>query len=257
MSSRAAALAWPSLQMVRGACDEFVELRRERDIRGEVRIIAACASIGRYSVLVLIHCRVRGRHKKGASASARRSREFQKSQHLIRLAQRFKQPIVVCVVDPPVSGKDATTRWYEPFESPKHLLSQWSLDVPVVLLMSASKVSCGIFGVWLPDKSLALTYTKFVLESGKQNRQRRCEVEAKRLVTSGILDGTIAAPADLTVPQMKLVQHRLRNALIQLLDEVAECSPKELMARRQNKFQRVETMVVNLRDNRKCGLAPR
>ena len=248
--SRAAPLAWPSLEIVRRACDEFVELRRERGKGGEIKVIAACATIGRYSVLVLIHCRAGGGQKKCTiEAARRRSMEFRKSQHLIQLARRFKQPIVVCVVDPPVSGKASTARWYEPFEVPKHLLSQWTLDVPVVLLVLASKVSCGIFGVWLPDKSVALAHTKFLVEPGKQSRHRSCEVEAKQLVHSGILDGTIAASPHSTAPQMKLMQHRLRNALIQLLDEVAECSPQELMARRQNKLERVEAMAANLSDN--------
>src|SRR5690242_7526048 len=184
-TSRAAPLAWPSLQIVREVCDEFVELRRDRGRDGEIRVVTACATIGRYSVLALIHCRAGGHQKKCTiEAARRRSMEFRKSQHLIRLAQRFKQPIVVCVVDPPVSSKAATARWYEPFEVSKHLLSQWTLDVPVVLLVLASKVSCGIFGVWLPDKSVALAHTKFLMEPGKQSRHRCCEVEAKQLVHS-------------------------------------------------------------------------
>ena len=129
--------AWPGLHVVRQACDEFVELRREPTGGSGPSLLAASAIIGRHTVFILIQncCGESGKGKpKDISPRSIASRKF---THLIRLAKRFDKPVLVCVVDPPRSFKGKRVPPHPTSQFPDHVLSQWLLDVPIILLVSA------------------------------------------------------------------------------------------------------------------------
>lgn len=124
-----------------------------------------------------------GRRAKSCSLESahRRADEFRKTQHLVQLAQKFKQPVLVCFIDPQGSHGVATIDWDEGLDFSKHLLSQWLLRVPIILLMLTAKTSGTIFDAWLADKSLALDKTRYVLALQNQEVNRRFEVDTKTL----------------------------------------------------------------------------
>jgi acetyl-CoA carboxylase alpha subunit len=237
LAVKSSALSWPSVHAMRQACDGFIELRQDVDGHRPA-LIAAAAVIGRHPVFVLIH----GWHSKAEKRSKQdrhRSMPSRKSQHVLRLAQRFGRPIVVCVADPPGSEKAGAAIQRRAAASALHVMSQWKLDVPVILVISAAKVPLGIFGVWLADRCLSLAHSKFVLE-----RPRRSEIEAKELVRCNILNGTFVAPASVTLSQAKTASYKLRHALIRLLDDVIGLSPAELTSLRKERLASIENLLM-------------
>lgn len=237
----------PTAEFVRLACDEFIELRREHVNIGKNRLIGGFATIGRHSVLIMIHGDNGRRGKNRTPESARgRASGFRNAEHLMQLAHKFRQPIIVCFLDSALPSGLIPAEPHEALGLPKHILSQWNLDVPIVLVILTSKSAYDIFGLWLADKSLALDLTRFVWALQDQGRNRRFAVDAKTLVCNGIIDRTISASPNLAGLTRKTIPSRLRNALIQMLDEVAGDSPEELRARRRERLARVEAMVVNM-----------
>jgi acetyl-CoA carboxylase alpha subunit len=246
-----AASSVPTAESVRQACDEFIEIRREHVNFGKNRLVGGFATIGRHSALILIHGENGRRGKSRIPKSVRgRASGFLKADHLIQLAHKFKKPIVVCFVAPASSSGLIPAEPHEALGLPKHILSQWYLDVPIVLVILTSKSAYDIFGVWLADKSLALDQTRFILALQDQGRNRRFEVDAKTLARGGIIDKTISVSRNFSGPTTRAIPSRLRNALIQMLDEVAGDSPEDLKARRLERLARVEAMVANM-----CGRA--
>jgi acetyl-CoA carboxylase alpha subunit len=244
----------PSLltsQLVQQICDEFIELRRQRANFGKDRLIGGFATIGRYSVLILVHGENGRRGKNRIPESARgRASGFRKADHLMQLAYKFRKPIVVCFVAPPSSSRTIAAESREDLCLPKHILSQWYLDVPIILVILTSKSAYDIFGVWLADKAIALEQAQFVMSIPGQGKQRRINVRAEELLRGGVIDKTIPASSKSTRHSQAVMLYRLRAVLIQMLDEVAGGSLKELRARRQERLARLEAMVANV-----CGRA--
>lgn len=248
---RKVASSLPTAQFVRQACDEFIEIRREHVNFGKNRFIGGFATIGRHSAVVLIHGENGRRGKTLIPESARgRARGFRKANHLMQLAHKFRKPIIVCFVAPASSSGLIPAEPHEVLGLPKHILSQWCLDVPIILVILTSKSAYDIFIVWLADKILALDQTRFVLALQEQGRNPRFKVDAKTLVHSGIIDRAISVSSNFAGLKGKVIPSRLRNALIQMLDEVAGDSLEDLRARRQARLARVEAMVANM-----CGRA--
>jgi acetyl-CoA carboxylase alpha subunit len=171
---------------------------------------------------------------------------LRKAQHLVRLAHKFKLPILVCVVDPPGSSGAIATDWSGGLQLPKHLLAQWLLDAPILLAVLTKRSSFGVFGVWLADKTVALDQTSFALAIHGQRRSGCLEVDMAKLNHGGIIDGTISALAPPAGTIKKARPSWLKQVLIQMLDEVARSSPKQLRADRLKRLARVEGVVARL-----------
>ena len=122
----------------------------------------------------------------------------------MQLAHKFKKPIVVCFVAPASSSGLILAERNEALGLPKHIFSQWCLDVPIVIVILTSKSTYDFFGLWLAEKSLALDQTRFVLALQCQGRNRRFSVDAMKLVHSGIIDKTIAVSPNYADPTKKV-----------------------------------------------------
>ena len=232
--------SWADVRLLREACDAFLELRREPSSRA-TSLVVATAMIGRHPVVLLVQRWGVATGKRGKKEVGRWSIQSRKSQHLLRLAKRFKRPIVVCVVDPPSTAMSAALR--RDVASPIHLFSQWVLDVPVILLVTAARVSFGVFGTWLADRSISLAQTKFILDRPEQSGRPGPEIEAKELLRHKILDDIIPAPTGGTRSQGKLASHKVRHLLMHLLDDVIKLTPMELKSIRKERLARAESLV--------------
>ena len=240
---------WPGLHMILQACDEFMELRRERGSSGTHRLVAGCATIGGHRILVLIHCQSAGGEKLRTVKSAqRRASEFRKCRHVIDLARKFKQPLLVCIVDPPAPSGRAAAGWHDVLELPEHLLSQWLLDVPIVLAVLTKRSSCNLFGSWLADQSLALEGSQFVFLARNRESNHRYRLDAERLVRDRIIDKTVPGRLNPASPVGTVMSYRLKRMLGQILGEVQRIAPDELRVRREQKLARIEAMVASM-----CG----
>jgi acetyl-CoA carboxylase alpha subunit len=243
VASKSSAFSWPKFLAIRQACDQFIELRQGPAESHRPMLVTAAAVIGHHSVFVLIHDWNGKTGRRGTiKEERRRSLQSRKSQHVLRLAQRFGRPVVVCVVDAPGSSKAGPATSKRLSASPLHLMSQWRLGVPVILFVSAAKVSFGIFGMWLADRCVSLEHSRFVLESPD-----RTEIESEVLVRCHLLDGTMTASAGGTTSAAKTVSVKLRHMLTSLLDDVVRSSQADRWAKRKERVARLENYLMRPR----------
>ena len=234
-------------QFMRQVCDDFIELRRERVSFGKNRVIGGFATIGKYSAIGLIHCQDgHGRKVRIQEPDSGRVNGFRNVQRLMQLAHKFRRPVVVCFADSSPSSGTAITKLHEALGLPRHILSQWYLDVPIILVVLTSKSAYDIFGIWLADKAIALEQTQFVMTLHDRGKNRRILMSTEELVRGRIIDKAIAVPSNLACHSQAVMPYRLRGALIQMLDEISHVSPSELMVRRQAKVARVKAIAVDV-----------
>jgi acetyl-CoA carboxylase carboxyl transferase subunit alpha len=235
--------------LMRQVCDDFIELRRARFSFGRNRVIGGFARIGHYSVVILIYGENGYRGKSCTAGSVcGRADGFRKFQYLMQLAHKFSRPVVVYFADPTSSSGTAITELHEVLGLPKHLLSQWYLEVPIILVVLTSKSAYDIFGIWLADKTIALEQARFMMTLPDRGKNHRIIVSTEELVRGGVIDKAIPAPSNPARHSQALMSYRLRGALTRMLDEVSHVSPRDLSLRRQAKFARVEAIAVDL-----CG----
>jgi acetyl-CoA carboxylase alpha subunit len=164
----------------------------------------------------------------------------------MQLAHKFSRPVVVCFADPTSSSGTAITEFHEALGLPKHILSQWYLEVPIILVVLISKSPYDIFGIWLADKAIALEQARFMMTLPDRGKNRRIVVSTEELVRGGIIEKAIPAPSNLAHHSQSVLSYRLRGALTQVLDEVAYLSAGELIIHRRAKLARVEAVPVKL-----------
>ena len=234
-------------QFILQACDEFIELRREKVSFEKNRVIGGFATIGRYSVLVLIYCQNGiGRKRRVQGSDRERANGFRKVQRLMQLAQKFKHPIVVCCASSTSSTGTVIAESHESLGFPRHILSQWYLEAPIILAVLGRRSSGDIFGTWLADKILALEQTQFVVNISDQGKNSCRHVGASKLLRDGIIDKTILVPLNRGPHSQAVMPYRLRSALIQMLDDVFYLSSRELIIRRRAKIALVEAFATKL-----------
>jgi acetyl-CoA carboxylase alpha subunit len=172
---------------------------------------------------------------------------YAKIQHLFRLARKFQHPIVV-FVGGPSSLPDITRRKTQPeeaFRFASHVHSQWSLDVPIILVVLSRKISGNIFGAWLADRVLAFEDTSFSLAMVDHRETHLVQMDARALRGRGIIDGTLVASdcdghgSPVAIPKPR----QLRAALSALLEGLACLSSRELLFRRREKVEQVATFT--------------
>jgi acetyl-CoA carboxylase alpha subunit len=237
----------PTTQLLRQICDEFCELRQQKFNCGNDRFMCGFAAIGGRSVLMLTHVRNTRRGKgRAVERTHDRAGGYRKAGHLIQLAKKFGQPIVICLVAPSPSSEAIGAESREVLGLPKHILSQWQLKVPILLLVLTTRSSCAIFGSWLADKIIALEQTQFLMTTSDQRRRRRIHVSAKEMLRWGVIDKTIPVSPKSARHHQAIMSYRMRAVLSEMLDEVSYLSPTELMVHRRAKLARVEAMSVKL-----------
>jgi len=235
---------------MRRVFDDFIEIRRNVTSFGKNRVIDGLVKIGHHSVLVLIHCQVgHGRKTRIQEPNRGRVNGFRKVQRVMQLAHKFSRPVVVCYTDPTSLSCTAITELHEALGLSKHILSQWYLKVPIILVVLTTKIPIDIFNIWLADKVIILEDAQFVMNIPERGKNRRIIVNTEVLMRGGFIDKTIPAPSNLPSHSQAVISYRLGGALTQMLDEVSHVSPRELIVHRRVKLAQVEAMILKL-----CGL---
>jgi acetyl-CoA carboxylase alpha subunit len=235
------------VDLVRRACDNFVEFRQGKAFCREAEVKIGCAMIGGQTIAVLMIFREDVSCK---SESPRREPNrlsgYSKIQHLFELAQKFQHPIVV------FAGTHAllsdVERVIEPNEAlrfAEHILSQSQRQVPMILVVLTRRASGDLFGAWLADKVLTLEESCLVWPITDSWPKRLPQLRASYLLQQGIIDGIIGGPVwNRQGSSVAMAGPRqLRIALEAMLEKLLCLSPQELQTRRNQKMQRISALA--------------
>src|ERR1700742_3840831 len=189
--------------------DDFVELHGDRGFRDDPAIVGGLAQFDELEVLVLGH--QKGRNTKEnvhRNFGMARPEGYRKATRLMRLASRFKRPIL-CFIDTPGAypGLGAEERGQAEAIA-KALQVMASLECPMISIVIGEGGSGGALALGVADRILMLEYSIYSVISPEGcasilwKDQKKVETAARELKLTahdlrdlGICDEVIAEPA--------------------------------------------------------------
>jgi acetyl-CoA carboxylase carboxyl transferase subunit alpha len=237
--------------------DDFVELHGDRSFRDDPAIVGGFAQFDEWEVLVLGH--QKGRNTKEnmhRNFGMARPEGYRKATRLMRLASRFRRPIL-CFIDTPGAypGLGAEERGQAEAIA-KALQVMASLECPMISIVIGEGGSGGALALGVTDRILMLEYSIYSVISpegcasilwrnpakiGEAAAQLR--LTAPDLVELGICDEIIPEAAGGAHRNPPVTASRLRAALKTHLRELCELSPSELIERRYQKFRKMGSFI--------------
>jgi acetyl-CoA carboxylase carboxyl transferase subunit alpha len=238
-------------------CDDFVELHGDRSFRDDPAIIGGMAQFDDWEVLVLGH--QKGRNTKDnmhRNFGMARPEGYRKATRLMRLASRFRRPII-CFIDTPGAypGLGAEERGQAEAIA-KALQVMASLDCPMISVVIGEGGSGGALALGVTDRILMLEYAIYSVISPEGcasilwrdptkigEAATQLKLTAPDLVGLGICDEIIPEADGGAHRNAAVTASRLRASIKRHLRELCELSTTELVERRYQKFRTMGAFV--------------
>src|SRR3954470_9067974 len=238
-------------------CDDFVELHGDRSFRDDPAIIGGLAQFDEWEVLVLGH--QKGRNTKEnmhRNFGMARPEGYRKATRLMRLASRFRRPIL-CFIDTPGAypGLGAEERGQAEAIA-KALQVMSSVECPMISIVIGEGGSGGALALGVTDRILMFEYSIYSVispegcasilwrDSAKIGEAAtQLKLTAPDLLELGICDEIIPEAPGGAHRGPALTAARLRAALKRHLQELDELPPAELIERRYQKFRKLGAFV--------------
>lgn len=245
------------LDYVQLLMDDFVELRGDRSFRDDPSIVGGIAQFDEWEVLVLGH--QKGRNTKEnmhRNFGMARPEGYRKATRLMRLASRFRRPIL-CFIDTPGAypGLGAEERGQAEAIA-KALQVMSSLDCPMISVVIGEGGSGGALALGVTDRILMLEYSIYSVISPEgcasilwrnpakiSEAASQLKLTAPDLLNLGICDEVIPEAAGGAHRNAAMTAAKLRSALKKHLRELTEMSTTELLERRYQKFRTMGAFV--------------
>jgi acetyl-CoA carboxylase carboxyl transferase subunit alpha len=237
--------------------DDFVELHGDRSFRDDPAIVGGLAQFDEWEVLVLGH--QKGRNTKEnmhRNFGMARPEGYRKATRLMRLASRFRRPIL-CFIDTPGAypGLGAEERGQAEAIA-KALQVMASLDCPMISVVIGEGGSGGALALGVTDRILMLEYSIYSVISPEgcasilwrdpakiSEAAAQLKLTAPDLVQLGVCDEIIQEAPGGAHRNAAATAAKLRAALKRHLQELVEMPPAELVERRYQKFRKLGAFV--------------
>ncbi|HEY6039675.1 MAG TPA: acetyl-CoA carboxylase carboxyltransferase subunit alpha [Kofleriaceae bacterium] len=233
--------------------DDFVELHGDRGFRDDPAIVGGFAQFDEWEVLVLGH--QKGRNTKDnvhRNFGMARPEGYRKATRLMRLASRFRRPII-CFIDTPGAypGLGAEERGQAEAIA-KALQVMASLECPMISVVIGEGGSGGALALGVTDRILMLEYSVYSVISPEgcasilwrdpakiAEAATQLKLTAPDLLELGICDEIVVEPSGGAHRNAAQTAAKLRTALKKQLKELVDLPAGELIERRYQKFRKM------------------
>ena len=237
--------------------DDFVELHGDRSFHDDPAIVGGMAQFDEWEVLVIGH--QKGRNTKEnmhRNFGMARPEGYRKATRLMRLASRFRRPIL-CFIDTPGAypGLGAEERGQAEAIA-KALQVMASLECPMISVVIGEGGSGGALALGVTDRILMLEYSIYSVISPEgcasilwrdpakiSEAAAQLKLTAPDLVQLGICDEIVPEAPGGAHRSPAMTAAKLRTALKRHLRELLELSSSELIERRYQKFRKMGAFV--------------
>src|SRR5215467_4358460 len=237
--------------------DDFVELHGDRSFRDDPAIVGGLAQFDEWEVLVIGH--QKGRNTKEnmhRNFGMARPEGYRKATRLMRLASRFRRPIL-CFIDTPGAypGLGAEERGQAEAIA-KALQVMASLECPMISIVIGEGGSGGALALGVTDRILMLEYSIYSVISPEgcasilwrdpakiSEAATQLKLTAPDLLELGVCDEIIPEAPGGAHRNAAQTAAKLRAALKRHLHELVELTPAELIERRYQKFRKLGAFV--------------
>ncbi len=245
-----------SLDYLRLAFTDFIELHGDRAFRDDAAIIGGWARLDGETVMVIGH--QRGRDTK---ENLRRNfgmphpEGYRKALRLMKLAEKFHVPVITMIDTPGAwAGLGAEERGQSEAIA-RNLLEMSQLQVPIIATIIGEGGSGGALALGVADRVMMFenaVYSVITIEGcaailwkdGKSPEMRERAASALRITAPDLLELRIV---DEIIPEPQGGAHAnhevsaaaLREALIRHIDDLRGLKPDKLVRRRRDKYLRM------------------
>jgi len=240
-----------TLDYAAAICEEFFELHGDRMHADDSAIVGGLARIdGRPIVLI--------GHQKGRDTKERVRRNYgmpkpegyRKALRLMRMAQRFKLPIVTLIDTPGAYPGVGSEERNQSEAIARNLFEMSMLEVPVVSAVIGEGGSGGALAIGVCDRLIMLQYGVYsvispegcasILWKSADKKELAAEamgITADRLTKLGLIDEVLREPLGGAHRDPVAMADTLKQSLLRHLDELCALSTDALLARRQERLR--------------------
>jgi acetyl-CoA carboxylase carboxyl transferase subunit alpha len=241
-----------TLDYVAHLCDEFHELSGDRAYGDDAAIVGGLARIDGRSVMLIGQQKGRDTKQKiKRNFGMPRPEGYRKALRLMQTAARFKLPILTLIDTPGAyPGVGAEERGQSEAIA-RNLLEMSKLAVPIVCTVIGEGGSGGALAIGVGDRTLMLQYATYSVISPEgcasilwKTAERASDaaealgLTAARLSELGLIDRVLAEPLGGAHRDPQAMALRLKEALLEELDQLAPLSAAELLERRYQRLRR-------------------
>ncbi|MDB4959705.1 MAG: acetyl-CoA carboxylase, carboxyl transferase, alpha subunit [Myxococcales bacterium] len=237
--------------------DDFVELHGDRSFHDDPAIVGGMAQFDEWEVLVIGH--QKGRNTKDnmhRNFGMARPEGYRKATRLMRLASRFKRPII-CFIDTPGAypGLGAEERGQAEAIA-KALQVMSSLECPMISVVIGEGGSGGALALGVTDRILMLEYSIYSVISPEgcasilwrdpakiAEAATQLKLTAPDLVQLGVCDEIIGEAPGGAHRNAAVTAAKLRTAIKKHLKELVDLPTEELIERRYQKFRKMGAFI--------------
>jgi acetyl-CoA carboxylase carboxyl transferase subunit alpha len=237
--------------------DEFVELHGDRSFRDDPAIVGGMASLDGREVLVLGHQKGRNtRENMHRNFGMARPEGYRKSTRLMRMASRFRRPIVTFIDTPGAYPGIGAEERGQAEAIAKALQVMASLECPIIAVVIGEGGSGGALALGVADRILMLEYSIYSVISPEgcasilwrdpsrvPDASAQLKLTAQDLQELGVCDEIIPESPGGAHREPAVTAAHVRKALKRNLSELCELSSAELIAKRYEKFRKIGSFV--------------
>jgi acetyl-CoA carboxylase carboxyl transferase subunit alpha len=245
-----------TLDYVRLAFTDFIELHGDRAFREDAAIVGGWARLDGETVMIIGH--QRGRDTK---ENLRRNfgmphpEGYRKALRLMKLAEKFQVPVLTFIDTPGAwAGLGAEERGQSEAIA-KNLLEMSQLQIPLIASVIGEGGSGGALALGVADRVLMLenaVYSVITVEGcaailwkdGKSPAMKERAASALRITAQDlyelrVIDEIVPEPPGGAHANHEEVAHTLQQTLIRHLEELRKYKPDKLVRRRREKYLRM------------------
>ncbi len=249
-----------TLDYIRLAFTDFVELHGDRAFREDAAIVGGWARLDGETVMVIGH--QRGRDTK---ENIRRNfgmphpEGYRKALRLMKLAEKFQVPVITLIDTPGAwAGLGAEERGQSEAIA-RNLFEMSQLQVPILATVIGEGGSGGALALGVADRVFMFenaVYSVITVEGcaailwkdGKSPEMREkaasaLKITAQDLFDLRVIDEIIAEPAGAAHSNHEATAAALRETLVRHLDELRKLKPERLIRKRREKFMRMGQFI--------------
>ena len=243
-----------TLDYINSICgDSFLELHGYRNFKDDKAMIGGLGKIGDQSFMFI-------GQQKGYNTKTRQYRNFgmanpegyRKALRLMKSAEKFGIP-VVSLIDTPGAypGLEAEERGQGEAIA-RNILEMTRLKVPIITIIIGEGASGGALGIGVGDKVLMLENTWYSVISPescssilwrsweyKEQAATALKLTAKDMKRMKLVDEIIKEPLGGAHKDRNKTFLTVSNAIVKSYNEFKNLSPKELVAKRMNKYSKM------------------
>lgn len=240
-----------TLDYLRSAFDDFVELRGDRRFADDAAIVGGLGWISGYPVVVFGHQKGRDiKERKLRNFGSTRPEGYRKALRLMELAQKYRKP-VVAIIDTPAADCSVGSEERGISEAiARNLMEMFRVRVPIVVVVIGEGGSGGALGIGVGDRVLMLEHAIYSVippegcaailwrdSERKVDAAQALRLTAKDALSAGLIDEIVHEPFGAAHRNPEGAAENLRQAIVRALGELCPLDVDELLERRYQKFR--------------------